>query len=207
MGRYGMWGLILLLISVVGLSGCSQEGDLIVKNKGATEFQGSVENEHVTIDPGDSYTKSIYIGKSLAVVGPSGISVAISGSCPTKRAFSDEIYLMGDETTIYEINDDVGAVDLVNSYYLKINEVSVKLCSGTAFGSNLLDPASSIAPGTTKVIQIDPGCWDILLNYGRDELLDTVTAIPIALGDEITIPWVPGYVYPLITPPTPSPAR
>lgn len=204
MGIRGVRGLVFLFVSVGALSGCSQEGDLIVKNEGSTEFRGIVEYEDVTIDPGDSYSKTVYIGKSLAIVGPTGISVTISGSAPTTRAFSSEIYILGDETTTYEIHDNAGAVDLANRYHLKINEVSMKLCSDATFGPNILDPASSIAPGTTKVIQIDPGCWDILVNYGRDELLDTVTAVPIEVGDEITIPWVPGYVY---TPPTPSPGR
>jgi len=195
MGKNGVRVLFVILIFVVGLSGCSQEGNLAVKNESVSEFQGDVENTRVTIDPGESYTTSIYIGKTLAFIGPSGLTVTISGSASTKRAFSDEVEITSDETTVYRIIDDVGACDFTNRYNLQINAISMKMCDSTEFGPNILGQDRAIAPGTTKVIQIDPGCWDILVNYGRQELLDTVTAIPIEVGDEIDIPWVPGYVY------------
>jgi hypothetical protein len=204
MAMNGMRVRISLLIFVLSLSGCSQEGKLIVKNEGATEFQGIVENTQVTIDPDDSYTTTIYIGKTLAFIGPSGLTIPIAGSAATKRAFSDEIEITNDETTTYSIIDDVGACSFVNRYYLQINNISMKLCASTTFSPGILEQGQTIAPGTAKVIQFDPGCWDILVNYGREERLDTVTAIPIEVGDEINIPWVPGYVY---TPPTPPPAH
>lgn len=204
MGKHGMRVTISLLISVLSLLGCSQEGKLIVKNEGATEFQGIVENTQVTIDADDSYTKSVYIGKTLAFIGPSGLTVPISGSAATKRAFSDEIEISNDETTTYSIVDDVGACGFTNRYFLQINAISIKMCDSTTFGPSLLGQGQAVAPGTTKVIQFDPGCWDILVSYGREESLDTVTTIPIEVGDEITIPWVPGYVY---APPPSPPAR
>ena len=204
MGKNGIRVLFVILVFVVGLSGCSQEGKLIVKNEGASDFQGTIENTQVTIDPGASYTATIYIGKTLAFVGPSGLTVPISGSAATKRTFSDEILITSDETTTYPIIDDVGACNFANRHYLQINSISIKMCDSTVFGPNLLGQSRAIAPGTAKVLQFDPGCWDILVNYGREELLDTVTAIPIEIGDDINIPWVPGYVY---TVPTPSPAR
>ena len=204
MGKNGVRVLFVILIFVVGLSGCSQEGKLVVKNDGASEFQGTVENTQVRIDPGTSYTTSIYIGKTLAFIGPSGLTVPIVGSAATKRAFSDEILITSDETATYRIIDDVGACNFTNRYYLQINSINAKMCDSTVFGPNLIGQSRAIAPGTAKVLQFDPGCWDILVNYGREELLDTVTAIPIEIGDDFDIPWVPGYVY---TVPTPPPAR
>jgi len=195
MGKNGIRVLFVILVFVVGLSGCSQEGKLIVKNEGASDFQGTIENTQVTIDPGASYMTSIYIGKTLAFIGPSGLTVPISGSAATKRAFSDEIRITNDETTTYGIIDDVGACNFANRHYLQITTISIKLCDSTVFGPNLLGQNRAIAPTTSKVLQFDPGCWDILVKYGRDELLDTVTAVPIKIGDDINIPWVPGYVY------------
>jgi hypothetical protein len=195
MGKNGVRVLFLILIFVAGLAGCSQEGNLVVKNEGVSEFQGDVENTRVTIDPGKSYTTPVYIGKTLAFVGPSGLTVTVSGSANTKRPFSEEVEITSDETTIYRIIDDVGACDFENRHDLHINAISIKRCDSTEFGPNMLGGDRAMAPGSIKVMQIDPGCWDFLVNYGRLELIDTVTAVPIEIGDEIAIPWVPGYVY------------
>lgn len=195
MGRNGIGALVAIAALAACLAGCSQEGNLVVENAGASEFQGTVENTHVTLDPGASYRTSIYIGKSLAIIGPTNIKVAINGSSETKRAFSDQAEVKGDETTTYRIIDDVGAVNLANAYSLAINEISYKLCSETSFSVSLLGTHKSLSPGSSVAIQLDAGCWDILVNYGREELLDTITAIPIDVGHVINIHWVPGYVY------------
>jgi hypothetical protein len=193
-----------IAVFVVGLSGCSQEGNLVVKNEGASQFQGYVENQSVIIDPGASYSTSVYIGKSLAIVGPSDIGIIIKGASATKKTFSDEIWIKSDETSTYRLIDDVGACNFTNAHFLGINGIQIKRCADAAFGPNLLEKNHTIAPGTTRLIQFDPGCWDILVNYGRLGLLDTVSTLPIGVGKILDIAWVPGYVY---TPPSPSPAR
>jgi hypothetical protein len=195
MGRNGIGALVAIAALAACLAGCSQEGNLVVENAGASEFGGTVENTHVMIDPGASYRATIYIGKSLAFIGPADVKVAIEGSSATKRTFRDEAEVKGDETITYRIIDDVGACNFANGYKLQVNEISYKLCDSTSFDVSLLGVHKALAPGSKYALQLDAGCWDILVNYGREELLDTVTAIPIEVGDIIDINWVPGYVY------------
>jgi hypothetical protein len=195
MGKNGTGALFAIMAIVAILAGCSQEGNLVVANDGASQFQGTVENTHVTIDPGASYRTSVYIGKTLGFIGPTDIKVRIEGSSETKRAFRDETSITSGETTTYRIIDDVGACNFVNSYTLQVNELSYKLCDSTTFSPGVLGVHRSLAPGVRIALQLDAGCWDILVNYGREEFLDTVTAVPIEIGDIVTIHWVPGYAY------------
>jgi hypothetical protein len=204
MGKNRIGVLVGIIVFIAAVSGCSQQGTLVVKNEGASQFTGTVENTQVAIDPGMSYNASIYIGKTLTVVGPTDIQIPIEGSAETKRAFRATIEIKSNETTVYAIKDDVGACNFTNTYSLAINELSIKRCDGSTFGPNLVERNHTIGPGTTKAMQVDPGCWDILVNYGRQGRLDTVEAVPIGVGTIIHINWVPGYVY---TPPTLSTAR
>jgi hypothetical protein len=204
MGRNGIRALCAVAALAAGLSACSQEGNLVVKNEGASTFQGYVENQSVTIDPGMSYKTSIYIGKNLTVIGPTDISIIVKGSSATKKLFSDEVWIKSNETATYPITDDVGALNFRNAYSLQVNGIQLKRCAEDAFGPNIVEKNHTLAPGTTRVIQFDPGCWDILVDYGREDLLDTVTSVTFEVGRIITIPWVPGYEY---VPPAPPPVR
>ena len=195
MGKNGIGVLFASIAFVAILAGCSGEGNLTVKNEGTTEFQGYVENQSVIINPEASYTTSIYIGKTLGFIGPTDLPVTITGSAATKRAFSEDVTVTRDETTTYRIIDDVGALNFTNAFSLQVNAVSMKMCDSTQFGPNLLPAGHPVAPGTAKVIQVDPACWDILVNYGREEFLDTLFAIPVDVGQVINIAWIPGYVY------------
>lgn len=203
MTRFGIRALIALTVFAAALSGCSQEGTLVIENKAATDFTGTVDGTQVTLDPGDSYETAVYIGKSLAIVGPDKINVIVSGSATTKRAFTDEIGITSDETTTYAIQDDAGAILFTNMYIKAVNEIRISECDSLDFGPNLLAPKQTVPPGATVTLQIDGGCWDVQVNYDRDELLDVVEKIDIAIGQIIEVEWEPGYVYP----PPPPPAH
>ncbi len=189
---------LFVIAALAALAGCSQEGDLVVRNDGHSTFQGYVESQLVTIDPGASYKTSIYIGKTFALVGPTDIGVTVKGSSETKKVFETEVWVKSNETTTFVLRDDVGAVNFRNAYSLQINGIFLKRCAESAFGPNLVGNNRTVAPGTTKVIQFDPGCWDILVDYGRDHLKDTVQTVPVSIGQIIDIEWVPGYIYPAL---------
>lgn len=195
MGRIRIGALFVLVVAAAAFAGCSEDGDLVIKNECQTEFEGYVDNIFVQIASGDQTSQNIYIGKTLVVVGPSDIDVDISGSAKTKRPFVDRIAVKSGETTTYSIVDDCGALQFQNAYSLQINEISVKLCADTTFGANFLERNQALSPGTAKIFQLDGGCWDILVNYGREGFLDTVTAVPIDIGEVVAISWIPGFVY------------
>lgn len=194
MGRI-RFGALFVFLSAGALLGCSQEGSLVVKNDCQTEFEGYVDNRLVEIAPGDQVSMSVYIGKKALMIGPNDIPVEISGSALTKKPFVESIVIGSDETTIYSIVDDVGALIFQNAHNLQINNISVKNCDSLEFDEGLLTKNQVLSPGTSKLIQLGEGCWDILVDYGRESLLDTVTGIPGSIGQIIRISWVPGYVY------------
>ena len=203
MTKFGIRALIVLTVFAAALSGCSQEGTLVIKNSASTEFSGFVDGTQVTIDTLDSYETSVYIGKSLAVIGPDKISVIVAGSAATKRTFSEEVTIKSGETTTYKVTDDTGALIFTNMYLRSVNEIAARPCDSLAFGPNLLEANRTIPPGSTATIQLDAGCWDIRINYDRDEILEVVDSVQVDIGQIIEIEWTSGYVYPLPAPPAP----
>jgi hypothetical protein len=186
MTKFGIRALIALTIFVAGLSGCSQEGTL------------------VTIDPSKSYETSVYIGKSLAVIGPDHFPVVVSGFATTKRSFSEEVDVKSGETTTYQIADDTGALIFTNMHLRSVNEIAARPCDSLTFGPNLLEAKRTIPPGSTRTIQLDAGCWDLQINYDPDATKDVVDSVLVRTGKIDTINWEPGYVFPTPVPPAPG---
>ena len=199
MTKFGAGALIALTIFSAGFVGCSQEGNLVIKNHTATEFTGLVDGIRVNIDSGGKYETTVYIGKRLGgVVGPNEFPVMISGSATTKRPFSSELAVYSGRTTTLLLVDDAGALEFTNRYSRSVNKISARPCGGGAFGGNLLD-RSIIAPNAVAIIQLDEGCWDLEINYDRDELIDVVAGIEIELGRILAYEWTP-----LPAPPPPA---
>ena len=201
MTKFSIRALIVLAMFVAGFSGCSQEGTLVIENSASTEFSGFVNGTQVTLDPSDSYETTVYIGKSLAIIGPDEIPVVVSGSATTKRSFSEEIAVASGETTTFRITDDTGALIFTNMHDRTVNEIAARSCDSLVFGPNLLEANRTIPPGSTRTIQLDAGCWDLQINYDRDELKQVIVDVDIAIGQIIEIEWVPGYIYPPPAPP------
>jgi len=206
MTKFGIRALIALTIFAAGFSGCSQEGTLVIKNSATTEFTGFVDGTQVTIDPSDSYETTVYIGKSLSVIGPDQFPVVISGSATTKRSFSEEVTVKSGETTTFKITDDTGALIFTNMHLRSVNEIASRPCDSLTFGPNLLEANRTIPPGSARTIQLAAGCWDLQINYDSlsVEILEVVTDVNIATGQIIEIEWTPGYVYPPPAPPAPA---
>jgi hypothetical protein len=204
MTKFSIRALIALTIFAAALSGCSQEGTLVIKNSASTEFNGFVDGTQVTIDPSGSYETTVYIGKSLAIIGPDNVPVVVSGSATTKRSFSEEITVKSGETTTFRISDDTGALVFTNMHLRSVNEIAARPCDSLVFGPNLLGAKRTIPPGSTRTIQLDAGCWDLQINYDRDEIKETIDDVNIATGQIIEIEWAPGYVYPPPAPPAPA---
>jgi|WetSurMetagenome_2_1015567.scaffolds.fasta_scaffold70516_2 hypothetical protein len=204
MTKFSIRALIVLAICAAGLSGCSQEGTLVIHNSASTEFNGFVDGTQVTIDPSHSYEATVYIGKSLAVIGPDHVPVVVEGSATTKRPFSEEVTIKSGETTTFQIADDTGALIFTNIHLRTVTAVATRACDSLAWGSNLLEAGRIIPPGSTRTIQLGAGCWDLKVTFDPDELIDIVSDIPIETGQVIEIAWDTTFVY---TPPPTAAAR
>jgi len=192
--RYG--ALLLGVAFATFICGCSQNGSLNVKNGCATEFTGTVGNQYVELAPGQSYPLDVYIGKSAGFIGPSEYDITVAGSAWTKKPFTVSVAVKSDETTSYTISDDAGVILFWNAYNVQVNRVRVRKCGDASFGENLITTGRVFSPGDRLVIQLDPGCWDLLVNYRRDEVRDTAYAIDVTVGAIDTIGWYPGYPVP-----------
>lgn len=200
MGRIRIGGLLFFFIAAGAFLGCSQDGDLVVENDCKTDFEGYVDGQYVEIAPGEQVSMNIYIGRTALVIGPNDIDVEISGSAWTKKAFTTSVTVESDATTIYPIVDDVSAISFLNAHSLQINEISLKPCDSLLFGESLLSKLQVLSPGTAMLIQVEENCWDILVNYGREQYLDTLSVPVDSVGQVISIAWVPGYVYTPVSP-------
>jgi hypothetical protein len=192
-------GIMLSLAITLGLvSGCSESGSLNVKNECSTEFIGHIDNQFVQLSPGQVYPLDVYIGKSAGIIGPKEYDILIDGSAWTKKPFAASITVKSNETTNYSIRNDAGAILFWNAYTLQVNSVNVRKCGDVDFGPNLVTTGRPFSPGDRLVIQLDPGCWDISINYGRLELKDTVDSNTVVVGGVDTIGWFPGYEPPAV---------
>ncbi len=172
------------------LAGCSVEGELTIVNDSTQEFWGKLNDQPIILDEGQSTTQTIYIGKSSGLIGPDELEVRIAGSTWTKRPFSELIAVKKDDNTVYRIIDDAGSIFFENDSHLQVNQVRVKGCSETEFGPNLIPRNSVLNPADGILVQLDPGCYDFYVNYGREELLDTVSA-DTDIGQVINLYWSP----------------
>lgn len=180
------------LISIILLiTGCSQDGDVKVVNNCNTTFTGELNNEAITIDPGESYSENVYIGKRLVVIGPDSYDIELSGSAWTKKEFSTTITVKTNETTTYTIDDDIGAIKLTNDYIKDIIELRIKKCSDTEYGDKLINDSHPLKPGKFFLIKKNAGCWDIYLKYGRAETEDTLKNIETQVGVITEVSWNP----------------
>jgi hypothetical protein len=200
MATFGIRALIAVSIMAAALSGCSREGTLVIENNASTEFAGVVEGTQVTLETGASYQTTVYIGRSLGMIGPDEITATVAGSAITTRPFNEEVTIKNGETTTFQVSSDVGAVSVTNMHLASINEISARPCGLGDFGSNLLG-GKTIAPGATQTIQLDGGCWDLQFTYDRDAQIDIVEDAQLRVGQVIAIPWTPGYVIPPLPPP------
>jgi len=186
--------LIFFLLLFVG---CSQDGDIKVVNNCNTTLTGLVDNDPVKLQPGESYTKNIYIGKKLGLIGPDEFEIEISGTAWTKKSFKTKVVVKSGQTTTYSVKDDIGALKLNNTYIKDIIELRLKKCDETEYGESYATENKPIKPGNFFLKQLDEGCYDIFLKYGSEAIEDSVKGLNISIGVVTEVNWTVGE-----TPPT-----
>ena len=188
--RLAMTAVFLISIILL-LAGCSQDGDLKIVNSCSTTFNGTLNDDFITIEPGDSYTQNIYIGKKLLIVGPNSYDVVLSGSAWTKKQFTTPITVNSNGTTTYTIKSDIGAIKLLNDYIKDIVAMRIKKCSDSEYGDLIVRDTHPIKPGKFFLMQKEEGCWDIYLQYGRTEIPDTIRNIETVVDSVTPVHWNP----------------
>lgn len=173
------------------LAGCSTDGDITIVNNSATAFHGNLEGTGFVIEPGESHTQNVYVGKTFGFIGPSEYDVILYGSAWTVRPFKDIVTAKSGDNFSYTINDDAGALYLVNNYTTTINEISIKRCGEPEYGENLLPMGKYLSPGFGFLLQLDTGCWDIKVIYGKDDLPSYVSNQDVVIGQSAYLYWIP----------------
>jgi len=180
---------IILVLSLLIFVGCSQDGDFKIVNDCNTTFTGLVDNDPVKLQPGESYTKNIYIGKKLGLIGPDEFEIEISGSAWTKKSFKTKAVVKSGQTTTYSVKDDIGALKINNTYIKDIVELRLKKCDETEYGESYATDNKPIKPGNFFLKQLDEGCYDIFLKYGSEAIEDSVKGLNISIGVVTEVDW------------------
>lgn len=181
--------LAVLLSALFLFIGCSQDGDVKIVNNCNTKFSGLLEDEPITLEPGESFSKNIYIGKKAILIGPDEYDIELSGSAWTKKAFRTTITVKSGQTTTYTIDDDIGALRFLNDYIKDIVDFRIKKCSETEYGETLVNENKPLKPGKFIILQLDPGCYDVALLYGRAAIADTVRNLSTEIGVVTNYHW------------------
>ncbi len=68
--------------------------------------------------------------------------------------------------------DDQTILEIVNDGDTAIEMVNYSACDDPEFGIDRLDPGEDIAPGASRVFEIEPGCYDMRVWFagGEDEV-------------------------------------
>jgi len=179
----------VLLSALFLFIGCSQDGDVKIVNNCNTNFSGVLDDDPITLEPGESYSKNIYIGKKAFVIGPDEYEIYLSGSAWTKKSFTTTITVTSGKTTTYSIEDDIGALKFTNDYIKDIVYFRIKKCSDAEYGNSLVNENYPLKPGKFLLLQLEEGCYDVYLNYGRTAIPDTITSITTETGVVTTYSW------------------
>jgi hypothetical protein len=187
--RYTILAIILLSAAIAG---CTVEGDLTIKNETTARLALTLQKtEKIRLDPGETYSSTIYIGKSSLLIGPSEREIGFSGASWTKRYFTDYIDVKSDATTSYTVVSDCGAVLFINTYTKPISEMQLRECLETVYSDNILAEGQILNPADDIVLKLDPGCWWVKITYGNLDEIDSVQVDDIDIGDIQYINWNP----------------
>jgi hypothetical protein len=185
---------IACLIAVASLSaaltGCSTEGEVTVVNDGSTTLAVNLHNERFRIPSGASETRTIYIGKTSLLIGPTEREIGIAGGSWTKKFFTQHITVKDGENLTLSYGDDLGACMFTNFHSLWVPAVQVKRCQEATYGNTLLPDDEILSPSEEFLIQLDEGCWTLQVTYGNTSELDTVS-LDMEIGKVIYLEWQP----------------
>ena len=183
--------LVIVLLSAA-IAGCTVEGDLTIKNETTTRLALTLQRtEKIKLDPGESYSETVYIGKSSLLIGPDSRTIGMSGASWTKRYFTDYVDVTSDGNTAYTVVSDCGAVFFTNTYNKTVTELLVRTCADSVYSDNLLAEGQLLNPADDIIIKLDPDCWVFKVIYGNQNDIDSVQVDDIDIGQVIYIQWNP----------------
>jgi len=156
----------LLVVLVLFLAGCSDDGTLKITDETSDEIWFSInDGAEITLDVGESYSKSWDLSTSIFGKEEKDVDVAYQGF----YVFYDEVEktVEAGSTTKLRIFADGGAIGIWNSsaaFY--IEEVYITTSDDPEWGENRI--IASIVPGETVFWTVTPGDWDIQIvdNWG-----------------------------------------
>jgi len=184
--------ILMIMLLSAAFAGCTVEGDLTIKNETSARLALTLQKtEDIKLDPGESYSSTIYIGKSSLLIGPGEREIGFSGASWTKRYFTAYIDVKSDETTSYTVVSDCGAVLFTNTYNQPIDEMLLRACPDTVYSDNILEEGQILNPADDIVLKLDPGCWWVIVYYGNQYDVDSVVVSDIDIGDIQYINWNP----------------
>ena len=149
----------LLVVLVLFLAGCSDDGTLKITDETAREIWFSInDGAEITLDVGESYSKSWELSTSIFGNEEKDVDVAYEGF----HVFYDEVEetVEAGSTTKLRIYADGGAIEIWNnSDWFYIEEVYIAPSDDIFWGDNLI--TVPIGPGESCTWTVTPGDWDV----------------------------------------------
>ncbi len=149
----------LLVVLVLFLAGCSDDGTLKITNETAREIWFTInDGDQINLDEGESYSKSWELSTSIFGNEEKDVDVEYQGF----YVFHDEVEetVEAGSTTKLRIFADGGAIAIWNnSLTFYIDEVYISASDDPLWGDNLV--IVPIGPGETYTWTVTPGNWDV----------------------------------------------
>ena len=153
-----MFRKIALLLVIIFAAGCSQKGEVGVRNRTRGLVYLDIDGRGYELYPGDLIIREIEIGKQC-VFGPDETRVLIAGEGDYLFYFSYMARVRDDETTIIPLYCDAAQLTVTNNTLYDLDLFIVD-CSDPGWGS----PCDYLPPGGQVVWKLDPGCWDVMVD-------------------------------------------
>jgi len=155
-GEFMMLKIFAALILVLILAGCTQEGEIGLRNRTGGGASVDIDCSGYYLHPGELIVREIEIGRKC-VFGPDETRVLVSGEGDCLFYFSDMVRVRDGEQTVLSLYGDAGLLTVMNDtpYALDLYLVD---CSSMDWGS----PCDHVPAGGQVTWKLSPGCWDVL---------------------------------------------
>lgn len=156
--------LLLIIIS----AGCSQKGEVGVRNRTSGGASVDIDGRGYYLHPGDLIVREFDIGERF-VFGPDDTRVRVSGEGDYVFYFDHMMRVRDEETNILPLYCEAGQLTVTNNTSGDMH-LYIAACSDPDWGS----PCDYIHAGGQVAWKLSPGCWDILLTSpGYSDITDT----------------------------------
>jgi len=161
--RAGMTAAMLL----TALVGCSEDGNVFIKNNTGTEFVGEINGRGFALSGFESIELTVKIGTRFLIFGPNEKDVVFEGESCTKFPFREMVTVEGGTTRDVGISPDAICVRIQNQGEFEVEAVYQRDHGTFDWGESLI--SSSLFTTESLELRLAPGRYDYLMVDACDD--------------------------------------